>query len=124
MPGTVTLVGLSGHQRGVAQDEQGINIESIETVTRPEFKDYLLDRTGHKQGFGAGDPEQEITVKGEIKGAAGLPVATFYVAVALANSLNYYGAAGGVYLDEATITEEREGWKKGSWKLSRNKNIA
>lgn len=117
-----TLINLSGFQWGVGSDESGINVSQFDVTVRPEFKEVLQDRTNTKIGFAVGDPEEEISVAGEIKGA--LPISDFVTAVTLANTVNYLGeSAGTIFLDEASITQGRGAWKALSAKFSRNKNI-
>jgi hypothetical protein len=121
----VTLINLSGFQWGVESEETGINIRSFGVGYKPEFKEFLPDKSNSKRGFAVGDPEAEITVEGEVSGATGLMAAGFAAAVALANDHAEFGlGAGGVYLDSADIKQERAGWRDASFKLSKNKGIA
>lgn len=117
-----TLINLAGYQWGVGSDETGINVSQFDVTVRPEFKEFLQDRSNHKIGFAVGDPEEEISVAGEIKGA--LMISDFVTAVTLANTVDYLGmSAGTIFLDEAAISQGRGAWKNLSAKLSRNKNI-
>lgn len=117
-----TLINLTGYQWGVETEETGINVSQFDVTVRPEFKEFLSDKSNTKIGFAVGDPEEEISVAGEIKGA--LPVSDFVTAVTLANDKDYLGlTAGTVFVDEASITQGRGAWKGLSAKCSRNKNI-
>jgi hypothetical protein len=122
--GAITLVNLSGHQYGVEADETGINIESFDAVYRPEQKEFLRNKSGTKIGFAVDDPEGEFTVTGEVSGSTGLMAATFAAAVTVANDTAEFGlSAGGIYLDEASPGQNRQGFRRISFKLSKNKNI-
>jgi len=122
--GAVTLVNLTGWAWGVGADETGINIENFQPTVKPEFKEYAMNRQGEKIGFCVGEPATEITIDGEVTGSTGLMAATFAAAVTLANTFALFGSAGGIYLDEASVPTTRSGWKKVSFKFSRNKGIA
>jgi hypothetical protein len=120
----ITYINTTAFKFGVNADETAINIESIEVTTKPEFIDSLIGKDGHSRAEARGAAEQEITLKGEVGGSTGIMAATFYAAVTIANSTTYYGGSGVALLNEAAITEERQGWKKGTWKLQRKAGIA
>lgn len=120
---TITYVNLTGFQRGVELDEAAMNIESIEITVKPEFIDGLVGKDGHVRGEGRGAAESEITLKGEISGLTGVMAATFYAEATVANDVDYFGATGDVYFNEATVTQEREGWKSVSIKGQRKPGI-
>jgi hypothetical protein len=123
--GAVILVNLSGYQWGVEADETGINIESFSSTYKPEQKEYLRNKSGTKIGFAVDDVEAEITAEGEVSGSTGLMAATFATAVTLANDNAEFGlSAGGVYLDEAAISQGRSAFRKASFKFTKNKGIA
>lgn len=118
------LVNLTGFEWGIESDEIGINISSLEATQRPEFKEFLQDRKGEKRGFALGATEQEISVEGEISGATGLMTATFALEVGLVNDVDYFGVtAGTIFMDEATVRRQRDGFKTLSMKCSRNQGI-
>lgn len=120
----MTLVNLVGFQRGVELDETALNIETFDVTTRPEYKEFLKDKVGEKRGFAVAQPEQEITVVGEISGGTGLMAGTFAAAQTLANDVDYFGMVdGAIFMDEATVSQGREAWKNLNWKGSRNGNI-
>jgi hypothetical protein len=123
--GSVTLVGLSGYQWGVEAEETGINIESYEITYRPEFKEFNKNKSGEKKGFAVGDSEAEITIAGEVSGSTGLMAATFASATTIANDAALFGlSAGGVYLDEVTESQSREGFRSVSFKFTKTKGVA
>lgn len=121
----MTLVNLTGAwQFGVELDETGINIESFEVETAPEYKEFALNKTGEKRGFAVAVAEQNITVSGEQSLTTGVMAATFATAVTLANDVDYFGqTTGAVYMDSATITQDRSAFKKYSGRFSRNQGI-
>ncbi len=122
--GAVTLVNLSGYQWGVEADETGINVESFSAVYKPEQKEFLRNKQNTKIGFAVDDVEGEFTVEGEVNSGSGLPAATFAAAVTIANDTSEFGlSAGTVFLDEASPGQTRGGFRRCSFKLSKNKNI-
>ena len=119
-----TLINLSGFQQGVAEDETGINVNSFTTDTKPEFKNFVMDKSGVKRGFAVGPGEQTITISGEISGSSGIMAAIFTTAVSLANTVNYAGVTtGDIYLDSSNIVENHTALKTGTWTFSRNTGI-
>jgi len=123
--GGVTLVNLTGYQWGVEANETGINVESFEATYKPEQKEYLKDRVGSKIGFAVDEPEGEFNIAGEVSGSTGLMAATFASAVTIANDTAEFGlTSGGVYLDEASPGQSRNGFRRITFKLSKNKGIA
>jgi hypothetical protein len=118
----VTLVNLSGFQWGIESAESGINVSSFQATYRPEFKEFLLSRTNEKIGFAAGATEVDMTVEGEVSGA--LPVSAFTTAVTIANDHTEIGTpTGTVFCDEASVNQQRGGWRTFSAKLSTNAGI-
>jgi len=121
----VILVNLPGFQRGVEQDEIGINIKSFEAGYKPEFKEFVNNKDNQKRGFAVADVEVDITVEGEVSGSTGLMAAGFATAVALANDTDEFGAStGDVYLDSANVKQGRDAWRDVSFKLSKNALIS
>lgn len=122
--GAVTLVNLSGWQWGVEADETSVNIESYSVTYKPEQKEFGRNKSGTKIGFAADDPEAEITIEGEVTGSTGLLAASFTTAVTVANDHADFGlSAGTIFLDEANPSQSRDGFRRISAKLSKNKNI-
>lgn len=115
-----TLVNLTGFQRGVEADETGINIARISTRYFPEYKDKIPNKSGQTRGFAVPDKlSREVSITGEVTGATGLMAATHVAAVTVANDTTEFGALDGtLYMDEATVTQERDGWRSLDIKLS------
>lgn len=109
---SLTLVNLTGFQRGILTDEVGINIREHKTTVQPELKEFLKDKQNLNRGFATGPMQKEVNIQGEVSGATGLMAATATTAFAEANSSAYFGApTTGLYLDKAEVTESRDGWK-------------
>ena len=120
-----TLVNLTGFQHGVAQDETGINIESFRARVAPEFKNFVLNKSGEKRGFVAGAAELSVTIEGEVSGSTGVMAAVLTTATTIANSTAYFGApTTGKYLDSGEITESRDGVKRVSLEFSAHAGIS
>lgn len=110
---SLTLINLSGFQRGVASAETGINCSKFSLEIEPEINDWLPGIDGQAKGKAVGDPMGKLTIEGEISGATGVMAASFTTAFVPANSVTYFGrSAGGFYLNRATVDQERDGWKK------------
>lgn len=120
-----TLVNLSGFQYGVELDETSLNIEAFEVTVAPQFKEYLPDKVNNNRGFAIGQLRSEITLNGELSAASsGVLAFTFSTACTLANDVDYFGqTAGSIFLDSATISQNRAGWKSLSQNLSRDTSI-
>lgn len=119
-----TLVSLSGFTRGIASDETGINIESLDINSRPEFKDFLNGKDGMVRGFAVGDIMSEITISGEVSGTTGVMLVAVGTAFVPTNSVdNFTQTAGGCYPDSVDLTQSRDGFKRISAKFTRNKNV-
>lgn len=117
----MTLVNLTGAQRGVESDESGLNIRSYK-VRAVNPKEFLKNKDGQTRGFAVDvDPHIEIELEGEQLGAsAGLRAATFLTALTLANDKDLGGqSAGAVYLDDIEDSQGREDWRSFSLKASR-----
>lgn len=123
--GAITLVNASGYQWGIETTETGVNVESHEVTYRPEQKEYLRDIKGTKIGFAVDEPEAEISISGEVSGSSGLMAAGFTSAVTVNNDTSDFGVnAGGVYMDEVTLTQGRQAWKAFSARYTKNKGIS
>jgi len=110
----LTLINLSGFQRGVASDELGINIESFSVEVSPEVNEWLPGKTGEARGKAiSAIPQGKLTFNGEISDiSAGIGAATFGTAFVPVNTTAYLGrSAGGWYLNTVTVGQDRSGWK-------------
>ena len=123
--GALTLVSTGGCLRGVASEETGINVEEVSVTIKPEFKEYLMNKTNEKIGFAVAPAELEMSVKGEISNNTGLVAAVFGTATSIANTTAYAGApTTGKYLDEMTVVQGRAAWKNMDAKFSAAAGIA
>lgn len=121
----LTLVNLSGFQRGIASNEIGINCRTFTVEVEPEINDWLPGIDGQARGKAVGDPMGKLNIEGEISGATGVMAATFAVAFVPTNTVNYFGrSAGGFYMDRATVSQERDGWKSLASEFSSKFNVA
>lgn len=119
-----TLVGLTNFQYGVELDETGVNIQRYSVSSKPEFKDYVHNKSGNKRGFAGGDIESDITLNAQVAGSTGIMAATAFTALTLANDVDNFGqTAGGVYVDEFTQEQSYNGFREVSVKMSRNAGI-
>lgn len=119
----LTVIGLA-LQEGLESPEVGINCTRFVVDYKPEF----IKKGKNYQGQTVTRvfptiPSREFTVEAEeITGAStGLSGATFIAdcAALLTNDKAQFGSpVGTIYLDSVTVTQENEGWRTNSYKLS------
>lgn len=121
---SLTLVNLSGYQRGIELDETGINVSKFSLEVEPEINDWLPGIDGQATGKAVGDPMGKLTIEGEINAPTGVMAAVATTAFEPENDVTYFGrSAGGFYLDKATVDQERDGWKKVNAEFSSRFNV-
>lgn len=102
------LVNLTGFTFGNPSDETGINLDTL-TKKYQAKKIRVPDKQGSARGKIYYDFNIDVTLNGESIGTTGLMAATIGAAITLVNTIFGFGiTTGGVYLDEATITDNRE----------------
>jgi len=116
-----TLVSLSGFQRGIEAAETGINIESFTCRYYLQFKDKLNDYLGQIRGFAIPDKfSREVRIAGEVSSIGSLSGVMIVVCNAAFTPGNDVGTfiavtsgsnAGGLYLDEVTESQTRDGFR-------------
>jgi len=122
--------GASGMQKGVANAEAGIKIDSFDTSISDE-KALAYDENGSVCGFARNfNPSITISISGELSSTtAGLPVSLYGTAITFANVANakitdgsdgnsdagdaYAGidGTGGFYLEDISFSESRDGFR-------------
>ena len=109
---TLTLINLTGFQRGITADETGINCSKFTLVVEPEVNEWLPGITGEARGKAVGAMMGSLTIEGEVSGATGVMAAVVTTAFVPTNSVTYFGrSTGGFYLDKGTVDQARDGWK-------------
>lgn len=116
----LSIVGTSGLQRGLEANETGINSDSFTCRYFPQFKDFINNYQGQRTAFAVPDKfSREVSFSGEVTGATGLGGAIYLdTAYTFANDSGDYVAtsggsnAGGFYLDEVTVSQSRDGWRR------------
>lgn len=102
------LVNLTGFTFGNPQDESGINLDTLTRKFQAK-KIRVPDKQGSARGKVYYDFNIDVTLNGESIGNSGLMAATIGAVLTLANTIFGFGiTTGGVYLDEATLTDNRE----------------
>lgn len=118
------LVNLSGFQFGFLSDEGGINIESLARKYMAK-KIRVPDKQGSARGKVYYDFSIELDITGEVSGNTGILAATIGAAITIVNTIYGFGiTTGGVYVDEATVTYNREKLQMISLKASVDPQIA
>lgn len=111
---------------GIEADETGINVASFSCRYFPEIN----RKTKNKKGETAGKvistvPSRAITTSGEVIAGTGLMAATFIAVVTLANDITTFGVAtGGVYLDDVTEEQTRDGDRMANFSFSSDPLLA
>jgi hypothetical protein len=113
-----TLVSLSGFQRGLEAAETGINVESFSCRYYYQYKNKVNDYLGQVRGFVIPDKfSREVRISGEVTGSTGIMATTGNTAITFGNDVGVFLGvasgtnAGGFYLDEATETQTRDGFR-------------
>lgn len=118
------LVNLSGFQFGFLSDETGINIESLSRQYTAK-KIRVPDKQGSARGKIYYDFTINLTIDGEVSGNTGIMAATIGASITIANVIYGFGiTTGGVYVDEATVTYNREKLQAVSLKASVDPQIS
>ena len=92
----------------------------------PEVNERLQDNAGETIARALSNKfSREITVEGEVTGpGTGVMAFTLATTCSLANDTNDYGdGTGRILLDEATVTQERAGWRSVNIRLSSNPQL-
>jgi hypothetical protein len=119
-----SLVDLSGAQHGVEADETGINIDTYEVSSEPEFTDILADKVGEARGFASGAVKAMITISGEVFGSTGVMAVVPTTAFVPANDVDQFGqTAGGCYPRTFVQSQSRTGFRKVTVTLERLKAV-
>lgn len=118
--GAIIIVGSWAAQRGVESDEVGINVREVTVVYHPFINERLMSNVGEPRARAISDKHsREVTVAGEVTGATGIMALTLGTACTIVNDVADFGATvGSLLLDEATVTQERAGWRSVSVRMS------
>lgn len=125
--GALTIIGtgVTGLQRGVEIAEVGISIRRFVVRYFPRVREELLDNFGERKALVVSTvASRQVTIEGEVTGATGVMAYTFLVAAVPANDIADFGSpTGGLYMTEATVTQERAGWRDVSISLESDAGI-
>jgi hypothetical protein len=114
----------SDAQRGVELNETAlnINVRRFEVRYFPEINERLPDNFGETIARGQSDKfSRDITCEGETLGAAVLALVT---AITFANDVDDFGDGSGlIILDDATVLQERAGWRSLTARASSNPGL-
>jgi|SRR5215472_34594 len=108
-------------QRGVQNDEVGVNIASFATRYYLAVNEKLPSNVGEPRARAqANGFSRDITLRGEtLVGGGGVMNFTMGTACVLANATTTFSPTGGtILLDEVTETQERAGWRSIDMRLS------
>ncbi len=113
-------------QRGVEFNEVGIAIRRFTVRYFPEVNDRLQNNAGETIARALSDQfSREVTYEGETTGATGVMAFALAAACSFANDVADFGTGvGRLLLDEATVTQERAGWRAVNGRCSSNPQLA
>ncbi len=113
-------------QRGVELAETGVSIMSFTVRYFPEVNERLQNNLGETAGgVKSSVASREVTIEGEVTGATGVMAFTFLAACTVANDIADFGSpTGGLYLEEATVTQSRADWRKVNMRLQSNPGLS
>ena len=119
---SVLGVSAANYQYGVETNETGINISSFSCRYFPEFDDKLPNKDGQTIIRARPDKfSREISISGEVNGSTGLMALTLTAAATIANDVDTFDSlniSGDIWLDEATESQERNGFRSADFSLS------
>lgn len=125
--GALTILGsgVSGLQRGVEVAEVGISVRRHVVRYFSRVREELLDNLGERKALVVSTAaSREVTIEGEVIGATGVMAYTFLTACTTANDITDFGSPTGILLMvEATVTQERAGWRDVSIRLESDPGI-
>tara|TARA_Y100000004_G_scaffold195964_1_gene264496 strand:- start:1946 stop:2329 length:384 start_codon:yes stop_codon:yes gene_type:complete len=117
---SVIGTGSGTYSYGIETAETSVNVASFSVRYFPEFDDKLANKDG--QTVVRARPakfSREISVSGEVTGSSGLMAFTLTAACTIANDDDTFGdGSGSVILDEATESQERNGFRSVDITLS------
>lgn len=110
---------LAGLQRGTELAEVGIGVTSFTVRYFPRVNEYHENNLGERDGRVVSTVgSREVTIEGEVTGATGVMAYTFLAAQTPANDVTDFGSpTGGLYMNEATVTQSRANWRSVSVRL-------
>lgn len=119
----LSYTGSSAYQRGNELAETGGNLDSFEVRYFPQFKDFLNNFQGQAFVFATTDKfSRDVTITGEqvTSSSTGVMLINLTTAFVPANDISDFVAipsgtnAGGLYANEMTISQSRDGWRRFS----------
>ena len=115
-----SLVGGTGFQYGIESAETGINCASFSVRYFPFVNVKLNGITGEPfLRAQSANMSREVSIDGEVSGATGIMAFDVATALTVANDVNVFGTvAGSLLFDEATETQNRDGWRSVSVRIS------
>jgi hypothetical protein len=123
--GAILIVGSWDAQRGVETDETGINVSNFSVRYYPAVNERLMSNVGEPRARAVSDKlSREVKIKGEVTGTTGVMAYTVATACVPANDADDFGdGSGDLLFDEATVTQERSGWRSVDVALSSDPGV-
>lgn len=109
-------------KHGIDANETGINIRRFQVRYFPEVDIRHQNLAGETFLRSVSSRfSREVVCEGEIKGTTGIMDFTLGIACVFANIVSDFGPSGGSFLlDDATVSQERRGWKSVAVRASAN----
>jgi hypothetical protein len=123
--GAILIVGSWDAQRGVEMDETGISVSSFIARYFPFVNEKLMSNVGEPRARAVSDKlSREVKIKGEVTGADGVMAFAVATACTVANDVADFGdGSGDLLFDEATVSQERSGWRGVDISLSSDPGV-
>lgn len=123
--GAILIVGSWDAQRGVELDETGISVSSFTCRYFPFVNEKLMSNVGEPRARAVSDKlSREVKIKGEVTGATGVMAFAVATACDVANDVADFGdGSGDLLFDEATVSQERAGWREVDMSLSSDPGV-
>lgn len=123
--GAILIVGEWDAQRGVEMDEEGISVMSFIARYFPFVNERLMSNVGEPRARAVSDKlSREVKIKGEVTGTDGVMAFAVATACDVANDIADFGdGSGDLLFDEATVTQERAGWRTVEISLSSDPGV-
>lgn len=118
---------LTGLQRGIELAETGLSVSSFTVRYFPRVNEPHESNLGERDGRVVSTlASREITIDGDVTGSTGRMADTFVAAVTgIANDIAEFGSpTGGVYLQEATVSQAKADWRRVSLRYESDPTLA
>jgi hypothetical protein len=121
----ILIVGSWAAQRGVELDETGINVSGFSVRYYLAVNEKLPSNVGEPRARAMSNKfSRDVKIKGEVVSSGGVMAYAIATACIPANDRQDFGdGSGSLLLDEATVDQERAGWRSLDMSLSSDPGV-